>query len=128
MASQAAMEIAMQGLKDNLEGRYVELRAEFIGAVNQIEVNVNALDAKVTAIAENVTRESETFATKMKEIVINLDQSRARIDGQMQIMATRAETFRSDAAELQNKVVPSSKRWCAPKKRIPYASSRRRNQ
>ena len=73
MFSQAAMEIAMQSLKDNLEGRYVELRAEFSGTVSQIGANVNALEMKVNAIADNVTRESETFATKVKETVISLD-------------------------------------------------------
>ena len=52
MASVAQMEIAMQALKDGL----TELRTEFSGAVNNIEVNVNALDGKVNAIASNVTR------------------------------------------------------------------------
>ena len=100
MVSVAQMDIAMQTLKDGL----TELRAEFSGAVNTIEANVNALDGKVNATASNVIRESETFATKVKETVLNLDQSRARIDEQMNVMATRAEAFRKDAAELQNKV------------------------
>ena len=104
MVSQAAMEIAMQTLKDGLEGRYAELRTEFGQQVNRIDGNINALDAKVIEIANNVTRESETFATKVREIVTSLDQSRARMDEQLNIMAARAESFRSDAAELQNKV------------------------
>ena len=100
MVSIAQLDIATQALKDGL----TELRAEFSGAVNNIEANVNALDGKVNAIASNVTRESETFATKVKETVLNLDQSRARIDEQMNVMAVRAEAFQKDAGELQNKV------------------------
>ena len=100
MVSVAQMDIAMQTLKDGL----TELRAEFSGAVSNIEANVNALDGKVNAIASNVTRESDTFATKVKETVLNLDQSRARIDEQMNIMAGRSEAFQKDAGELQNTV------------------------
>ena len=99
-ASHAELEIMTQTLKQGLS----DLRAEFSGAVSNIEANVTALDGKVKAIASNVTRESETFATKVKETVLNLDQSRARIDEQMNVMALRAEAFQKDAGELQNKV------------------------
>ena len=102
--SMAQMEIAIETLRNSLEQRYQGLHSEFQQQVNRIDGNANAPDAKVMEIANNVTRESETFATKVKETVANLEQSRVSMDEQLGMMAARAEAFRKDATELQNKV------------------------
>ena len=100
----AAVEIEVQRLKAALETQYAELRQEFVEQVNRINANITALDGKTNDIANNVTRESETFATKVSQTVTSLDQSRARMDEQLNIMANRAEAFRNDATEIQSKV------------------------